>query len=222
MPSINEATKEAIPLQCSYCSVQACKTHDLEKSPSFCPTRTEQKIITSALKLYNENPEIRKIALAATHVTSVTSKMKWTRIEDTLEFAKTLGAKKVGIATCGGLIAESKTLTKIFEAKGFEVISVSCKCGSVSKEEIGVPAADRNSSGKFEAICNPIAQAKLLDHNKTDLNILLGLCVGHDALFLKQSKAPTTVLVAKDRVTLHNPAAPLYGVQSYYRRLLQP
>ena len=136
--------------------------------------------------------------------------------------AKSLGAKKIGIATCGGLIAESKTLTKILEVRGFDVVSVSCKCGSVPKKAIGVPKEDLGSSGKFEAICNPVAQAKLLNHARTDLNILLGLCVGHDALFLQQSAAPTTVLVAKDRVTLHSPAAPLYGTQSYYRHLLKP
>jgi uncharacterized metal-binding protein len=209
-------------LQCSYCSVQACKTNDQDHAPAFCPTRTQQKILDRAVKLYNEDPAIHKIALAATHVTTHTTKNKWTRVEDTIEFAKSLGAKKIGIATCGGLIAESKILTKILEVKGFEVVSVSCKCGSVPKKAIGVPKIDLGVPGKFEAICNPVAQAHLLNNDKTDLNILLGLCVGHDALFLQQSKAPTTVLVAKDRVTLHSPAAPLYGTGSYYRHLLQP
>jgi len=222
MTSQTASTSKSAELQCSYCSVQTCKTHDLDKAPAFCPTRTHEKILARALDLYNKDPSIHKIALAATHVTTHTMKNKWTRVEDTIEFAKSFGAKKIGIATCGGLIAESKILSKILEAKGFEVISVSCKCGSVPKEEIGVPESDRGSPERFEAICNPVAQAKLLNHDKTDLNVLLGLCVGHDALFLQQSKAPTTVLVAKDRVTFHNPAAPLYGTQSYYRHLLKP
>jgi uncharacterized metal-binding protein len=222
MASQTATKSKSAELQCSYCSVQTCKTHDLDKAPAFCPTRTHEKILERALDLYNKDPEIHKIALAATHVTTHTMKNKWTRVEDTIEFAKSFGAKKIGIATCGGLISESKILSKILEAKGFEVVSVSCKCGSVPKEDIGVPESDRGSPEKFEAICNPVAQAKLLNHDKTDLNILLGLCVGHDALFLQQSKAPTTVLVAKDRVTFHNPAAPLYGTQSYYRHLLKP
>jgi len=222
---MSKAKSETTPsskLQCSYCTVQTCKSHDLENAPVFCPTRTQEKILESAVKLYNEDPAIHKIALAATHVTTHTIKNKWTRVEDTIEFARSFGAKKIGISTCGGLIAESKILTKIFEAKGFEVVSISCKCGSVPKKDIGVPEVDLGTSGKFEAICNPVAQAKLLNHAKTDLNVLLGLCVGHDAIFLQQSKAPTTVLVAKDRVTFHNPAAPLYGTQSYYRHLLKP
>ena len=51
------------------------------------------------------------------------------------------------------------------------------------------------------------------------MNIMMGLCVGHDALFLKEAEAPTTVLVAKDRVTGHNPAAALYLSHFYYRKL---
>ena len=52
-----------------------------------------------------------------------------------------------------------------------------------------------------------------------DLNVVLGLCVGHDALFLKRATAFTTVLAAKDRVTGHNPLAAVYTVHSYYRKL---
>ena len=47
----------------------------------------------------------------------------------------------------------------------------------------------------------------------------LGLCVGHDMLFNKHSKAPVTTLVVKDRVTGHNPVAVLYGQNFYYKRL---
>ena len=70
-------------------------------------------------------------------------------------------------------------------------------------------------------MCNPIGQAKLLNSAQTQLNILLGLCVGHDSLFIKYSEAPVTVLAVKDRVTGHNPLAPLYLHQSYYKKLHQ-
>ena len=53
-----------------------------------------------------------------------------------------------------------------------------------------------------------------------EFNVLVGLCVGHDSLFFKYAKAPTTVLVAKDRVFGHNPVAGLYLSPSvYYRKL---
>jgi uncharacterized metal-binding protein len=51
---------------------------------------------------------------------------------------------------------------------------------------------------------------------------MVGLCVGHDSLFLKYSKAFTTVLIAKDRVLAHNPVGALYTTGSYYARLLKP
>lgn len=59
-------------------------------------------------------------------------------------------------------------------------------------------------------MCNPIAQAEYLNDKQTDLNIVLGLCVGHDSLFFKYSKAPTIVLAVKDRVLDHNPLKAIY------------
>lgn len=68
-------------------------------------------------------------------------------------------------------------------------------------------------------MCNPITQAMMLNEAKTDFNILLGLCIGHDSLFLKYAEGMTTVFAVKDRVTGHNPLAPLYTSRSYYQRL---
>ncbi len=68
-------------------------------------------------------------------------------------------------------------------------------------------------------MCNPILQAQLLNKEKTDLNILIGLCVGHDSLFIKYSEAIVTTLIAKDRVLGHNPAAALYLSDTYYSKL---
>jgi len=62
----------------------------------------------------------------------------------------------------------------------------------------------------------------VLNDADTDFNVVLGLCVGHDSLFFKYSKAPVTVLVAKDRVLGHNPVAALYTTSSYYARLMRP
>ena len=63
-------------------------------------------------------------------------------------------------------------------------------------------------------------QAKRLNAENTELNIVVGLCVGHDSLFYKYSEAPVTTLVVKDRVLGHNPVAALYTAGSYYKRLL--
>ncbi len=68
-------------------------------------------------------------------------------------------------------------------------------------------------------MCNPVMQAKILNKEKTDMNIVMGLCVGNDSLFYKYSEALVTTLVAKDRVMGHNPAAALYTSESYYGKL---
>ena len=62
----------------------------------------------------------------------------------------------------------------------------------------------------------------LSNEAKTDLNILLGLCVGHDSLFIKYSEAPITIFAVKDRVLAHNPLGAIYQAESYYKDKLFP
>ncbi len=71
-----------------------------------------------------------------------------------------------------------------------------------------------------DIMCNPILQAKTLNNEKTDLNVIIGLCVGHDSLFYKYSNALCTTLVTKDKVLAHNPVGALYQTDTYYKKLL--
>ena len=132
-----------------------------------------------------------------------------------------MGYKKLGITFGSGLHSEAFYLTQILEAQGFEVVSVACKAGGTPKEQIGIKEEEKIRIGEFEPMCSPIAQATILNEEKTDFNILLGLCVGHDSLFLKYSAVYCTVLVAKDLVLSHNPCAALYTASSYYARMLR-
>jgi len=84
---------------------------------------------------------------------------------------------------------------------------------------VGVQDEDKIFQGTDEAMCNPVFQAKLLNHEKSEFNILLGLCVGHDSLFFQYSQAPVTVLAVKDRVTGHNPLSVIYLADSFYRKI---
>jgi uncharacterized metal-binding protein len=143
------------------------------------------------------------------------------RVQEVCEFAQKMGYKKLGVAFCAGLQREALSLTQILEAQGFEVVSVVCKAGRTPKETIGVGDQDKIRIGEFESMCSPIGQALILNEEKTEFNILVGLCVGHDSLFLKYSQAYCTVLVAKDRVLGHNPCAALYTTGSYYARMLR-
>ena len=138
------------------------------------------------------------------------------RVQETIEFARRMGYRRIGIATCVGLLNESRTLARILRSHGFEVFGAGCKAGMVLKTDVGI---DPECCEVGPNTCNPILQAEVLNHEGTDLNIMMGLCVGHDCLFYRHSEAPVTTLVAKDRVLANNPAGALYTANSYYRRL---
>jgi uncharacterized metal-binding protein len=142
-----------------------------------------------------------------------------TRIEEIMAFAGKMQYQRLGMAFCIGLRNEAKVVEKIFSARGFDVVSAICKVGRVPKEQIGVDQSQQIVPDMTEAMCNPIMQAMILNHAKTDFNVMLGLCVGHDSLFFKYAEAPCTVLAVKDRLLGHNPLAAVYNADSYYRCL---
>jgi len=197
-------------LKCAYCKALSCVVG--EKGPKNCPMETNGDVLEDARKIY-ERPLERKMATNAGTVEAV-GYMQWPRLKDTIEFAKLMEYKKLGIAFCIGLQKEASTLSKILEKYGFEVSSVMCKTGNIPKTEVGVPEEYQWTSKTGYVIgyvtCNPIGQAMLLNKEETDMNIIVGLCVGHDILFTKHSRAPVTTFIAKDRVTGHNPAVALY------------
>jgi uncharacterized metal-binding protein len=131
---------------------------------------------------------------------------KETRLSEIMLFAKELRCKKIGLAFCIGLSEEAKVIEKIL-SKHFEVVSVCCKVCGIDKRVFDL---EQISSEGQEVMCNPAGQAQLLNEAETQLNIICGLCVGHDAIFSKVSEAPVTTLIAKDRVLAHNPAAAIY------------
>lgn len=202
---------------CVDCAVKACRKGECEKYPVFCLTKNmNPEFLQGAVAYYSEEENYKVMNAASATEAKLRSKM--TRVEETIEFAKQMGAKKIGIATCMGLLEEAKIFTKILRKHGFEVYGVCCKVGAVDKAQIGLEVKDPKKVAK---ICNPILQAEVLNEAQTDLNVAIGLCVGHDSLFYKYSNALVTTLVAKDRVTGHNPCAPLYTLNSFYGGLLE-
>ncbi len=207
-------------LSCSDCGVLNCYRQD-KSFPQFClTTNTDEKQIAEVNELYRSDEVVAKMSRAAAEIEG-TYYGKLTRVEEIIAFAKRINAKKIGIATCIGLMSETKTFVKILEAKGLDSYSIICKVGSTDKTAVGVPEELKVQQGCHESLCNPVLQAKLLNQENTDLNVIVGLCVGHDTLFIKYSDAPVTTLITKDRVLGHNPAAALYTSGFYYKRLLQ-
>ena len=143
--------------------------------------------------------------------------MKLTRVEELIKFCQEMGFNRLGIAFCIGLEEEAKILCHVL-ARHFQVFSVCCKVGGIDKTDFNLPKIKKQ---RYEATCNPIGQALILNKEKTDLNIIVGLCVGHDILFTKYSRAPVTTLVVKDRVLAHNPIGALTSWY-YQKKFLQP
>ena len=203
-------------MSCVDCAVRNCEFLD-RMYPDFClTTELTEEQIQEVLELYGDEENHQAMCAAAEVETE--GYLKECRVEEVIHFAEKIGAKKLGIATCVGLLRESRTLAKILRNRGFEVYGAACKVGAIPKTKVGI---DPKCEEIGVSMCNPILQAKLLNQAGTDLNLVVGLCVGHDSLFYKYSEALATTVVTKDRVLGHNPAAALYTAESYYSKLMK-
>ena len=220
---------------CVKCPTKVCENRgakasdgpvSLEKAPAFCPMKLMPEVYNEAMAEYNK-PEVKGFArLASIQEAECYERLsdgirtKLPRIEELIQFSRKCGYKRLGIAHCMGLFSEAVMLTEILENNGFEVVTVQCKTGAVQKENIGIPSDKKIAlPDDWESMCNPIAQAMIINKADVDLAVMLGLCIGHDTLFIKYCDVPLTVIAVKDRVFGHNPLAALYLSDSYYRRL---
>ncbi len=200
---------------CAECGVHACSAGEKENLPKNCPMRDAGNMAEIAEEYKKE--DIKKFHHAAA-VVEAEGYCEWPRLRETMEFARKMGYKKIGIAFCAGFRREAKILSQLLRKNGFEAASVVCKAGGYDKNLVGITDAEKICRGGFEAMCNPIAQAQLLNQCGTDFNIVLGLCVGHDSLFYRYAKAMTTTLVAKDRALAHNPVGAIYMSDGYMKK----
>ena len=176
-------------LFCAACQSKSCaaRMEQTQTFPKGCPGQGEK--MDAWLQEYDE-PLDRLMAQKSALCSPDHSEC---RLAKTMRFAKECGFHKLGLAFCDTLDEQGRQIDAILRRNGFQVESVRCKVGHIDRCTIGVPSAQK-------AMRNPIAQAELLNEAGTELNIIVGLCVGHDALFIRHSKAPVTVLAAKDHV----------------------
>jgi uncharacterized metal-binding protein len=226
--------KKHLEAACASCALapenQACRNPN-GTGPKGCPTLRRKELLAKAKAEYRK-PEIGAFAKQASiqeaacyanrHERPYIPQPSKTRMEEICEFAHRMNYQRLGLVFCAGLKKEAAIVEEILRNNGFEIVSVICKAGRTPKESIGIEDQDKVCRGTDESMCNPIFQAMVVNEAQTDFNVLLGLCVGHDSLFLKYAEAFTTVLAAKDRVTGHNPLAPIYLNDHYYRKLKRP
>lgn len=189
---------------CANCPHHACYTRGAN-----CTGVKEEEI----RKAYTE--EEQKIMEAAAYVEG-TYYSDICRLQETAEFAKQMGYKKLGLAFCIGLHEEARYIVKYFRQQGFEVYSLCCKNCSFAKKNFGLKQV--HPEAEHEAMCNPKFQARFLAEKGVDLNVICGLCVGHDTIFTSNAVGPVTSLVVKDRLLAHNPLGAIYS--RYWRKKL--
>ncbi len=199
---------------CNVCTGVECRRGYPKGIPAYCPATRFPEIVEGTKTEYSTSDVIDIYKAAGSVVAKGYG--RWPRIQEAVEFAKNLKLSKIGIASCVGLIRELGMISELFIGAGFDTISVACQIGKISPEARGVIVDSKDFRGGY---CNPIAQAEILNRENTQLNFMIGLCLGHDILFTRYSKAPVSVLIVKDRVTGHNPAVALYS--SMHHRALK-
>lgn len=205
-------------LSCVDCATKACAKGTGEY-PAFCETAKLSEETKEQLCAAYRDPDVFEPMQAASDASRLAFSNQWCRVEETMYFAHRIGAKKIGIAVCSGLMNEGRILAKVLRKNGFEVCGIACKVGALKKADFGL----QESCCDYGTIsCDPLLQAQLLNEAETDLNIVVGLCVGHDIVFMQHAKAPSTTLVVKDRALFHNPVGALHavGTASPYNRMM--
>ncbi len=185
-----------------------------------CPIKISPDLQKKAIELYETDDFIIRSNFAAT---IANSQGTVPRLRSIIEYAKAMGFKKLGIASCGALQTETLKTAEILIHYSFDVSSVCCPTGINKQINVEIPEDFLFYSKRgynFERVtCNPVAQALLLNKAKTDMNIIIGLCVGHDVTFTQLSEAPVITLVAKDWVIPHNSSETLNSLYNELNKL---
>lgn len=185
-------------MQCALCKVKKCPGG--QNCPGLQPAEieaaydaTDRQLMTAAARIEGRYY------------------MQLSRLEESVKFVQEMGCNVIGVAFCVGLANEANYIVRYFQ-KFFTVHSVCCKVCGLDKHQFDL---EQIKADRYEAMCNPAIQAKILNEAKTELNFAVGLCVGHDMIFNRHSKAPVSTLVAKDRLLSHNPLGAIYA--GYWR-----
>jgi uncharacterized metal-binding protein/predicted Fe-Mo cluster-binding NifX family protein len=134
------------------------------------------------------------------------------RLAELVYFALEMGYTKLGVAFCEDLLEPASVLTKVLR-RFFQVVPVCCKVrGNPGSESRSTGAQQtRSACATSVAACDPVGQAAALNAAETDLNVLVGLCVGVDCVFSRESRAPVTTIFVKDKSLANNPIGAVYS-----------
>ena len=184
--------------ECKFCHVAAGK-------PEECPNAAEFAAeVPDGYPAYRQEGFTRDVCRAHSQLLGRGSS-QWPRVEHLREYCLHAGVGFVGLAICSAFLEEARTVRAYLREKNIDAVIACCKIGAVRLADIGV---DRDIGYDY-ALCNPVGQAMLLNRNKTQMNVLMGLCLPHDMLVIEHADAPCTTLFVKENMSGHHPLGTL-------------
>jgi len=183
-------------MDCTKCNTKMCRTTGSCNAEKF-----DSEALISTYHL----PDNQKIVQAAASLVDNGRAGTLSRLQEIVEFSKSMNFQKIGLAYCYGMEKDAALIAQILRESGFKTVPVSCTTGGFKQTEV-------NEKSKISSVsCNPLAQAAQINSEAVDFTITMGLCLGHDILFQKQINSYTTTLLVKDRVHNHEPIKALHN-----------
>ena len=181
-----------VSLECATCESYMCRTGSVDAAPSNCPMHG---LFPSFDELYSTGYQQHLAHQSA--LVEAEGYCRWNRLEEVVQLSSRMGYGRIGIGHCRSTAREARLVAEFVRGRGVEAV---------------LPPSI--------SACDPTNQAAFFAKSGTQFNVIAGMCVGHDALFIRHSLAPTTSLIVADRRFRHNPVAALYTARSYSQSVL--
>jgi len=132
------------------------------------------------------------------------------RLAEVIDLCRELDCARVGIAFCIDLLEPTRTVIRVVR-RFFHAVPVCCAVKPPGHLRQGPASATGLAAPECRAHCGAVLQARILAAARTDINLLVGLSAGSDALFCLSSHSPVTTVIARDVALAHNPIAAIYS-----------
>jgi len=196
--SLDEVLQKILDNEIDLCDVEPAQMESTPKTrkPSWDTiSKIEEETTTIAGEISSREHDMLEVA----YDINFEEERRLCRLAELVYFCLEMEYKSVGVAFCSDLAGPAETLVRVLR-RFFLVHPVSC-----SPEDNSFKHSNSNS------YCNPKLQADILNQLDTDLNVIVGLCIGADCIFAQRSQAPVTTLFVKDKALANNPIGAIYS-----------
>jgi len=184
-------------MDCTNCKSKICKVNESCGAEKF-----DSNSIINEYKLI----ENQQIVQAAAELVDNNKAGTLSRLQEIIEFSKSMNYKHLGIAFCFGMEKDIKIFVDILKENKFKISAISCSVGGLTQDNVN------ENSCIHKISCNPIGQAQQINSENVDFTIIAGICLGHDILLQRNLKSDFTTFIVKDRIFKHNTLLALQSV----------